>query len=138
MRLPQSREVYALARSGVLRALLPAMIKLLPVPQVLSLIEPRKRRRDCSLTAHHLAQIAHSVSRRGPRLGVGECLTRSFVLYNLLRRFDYNPILLIGARFLKGNLECHSWIEIDGEPLCEFDNPHRKFKVLYAHTELQV
>lgn len=101
MRLPQSREVCVLARSGVLVALLPTLIKLLPVPRVLSLIEPRKRCRDCVLTVDYLAHIAKSVSRRAPRFGVGECLTRSFVLYNLLRRFAYDPVLLIGGRFLR-------------------------------------
>jgi len=134
MRLPQSREVCVLARSGVLVALLPALIKLLPVPRVLSLIEPRKRCRDCVLTVDYLAHIAKSVSRRAPRFGVGECLTRSFVLYNLLRRFAYDPVLLIGGRFFEGDLDCHSWIEIEGEPLCESNNPHRNFKVLYAYT----
>jgi hypothetical protein len=134
MRFPQSREVPVLARSGVLAALLPTMIKLLPVPRVLSLIEPRKRRRDWALTVDHLAHIAKSVSSRAPRFGVGECLTRSFVLYHLLLRFAYNPVLLIGGRFFQGDLECHSWIEIEGKPLCESNNPHNNFKVLYVHT----
>jgi hypothetical protein len=135
MRLPQHREICALARSGVLTVLLPAMIRFLPLPRVLSLIEPRKISRDCSLTVGHLAHLAKSVSRRAPRFGVGECLTRSFVLYNLLRRFAYSPILFIGARISEGDLECHSWIEVDGEPLCEFNNPRKNFKVLYLHKE---
>jgi hypothetical protein len=134
MRLPQSREVPVLARSGLLVAVLPTMIKLLPVPRVLSLIEPRKRCRDCALTVDHVASIARFVSSRAPRFGVGECLTRSFVLYHLLRRFAYNPVLLIGGRFFGGNLECHSWIEIEGEPLGESNNPRNNFRVLYAHT----
>ena len=122
-------------RSGALTALLPVMIKFLPVPRVLSAIEPTKRRRDCSLTVHELAHIAHAMSRRWPRFGVGECLVRSFVLYNLLRRFGYNPVLVIGGRLAKSDLDCHSWIEVDGKPLCESNNPNMNFKVLYVHTE---
>jgi hypothetical protein len=114
---------------------LPAMIKLLPVPQVLSVIESRKRRRDCSLTVYELAHIAKAVSRRWPRFGVGECLIRSLVLYNLLSRFAYDPVLVIGGRLAKDDLDCHSWIEVDGEPLCESNNPHRSFKVFYAYRE---
>jgi hypothetical protein len=123
MRFPQAREIYPLVRSGALMALLPAMIKLMPVPRVLSVLEPKKRRRDSSLTVYELAHIAYAVSRRAPRFGIGECLIRSFVLYNLLRRFAFEPVLLIGGRFAAGDLVCHSWIEVDGEPLCEFNNP---------------
>jgi hypothetical protein len=135
VRLPQAREIYPLVRSGALTAMLPAMLKFLPVPRVLSAIEPRKRCRDSSLTVYELAHIANAVSRRGPRFGVGECLIRSFVLYNLLRRFAYDPVLVIGGRLAKRDLDCHSWIEIDGEPLCESNNPNMNFKVLYVYTE---
>ena len=116
-------------------ALLPAMIKLMPMPRVLSVLEPKKRRRDSSLTVYDLARIAYAVSRRVPRFGVGECLVRSFVLYSLLRRFAFDPVLFIGGRLAKGDLDCHSWIEVDGEPLCEFNNPRGKFKVLYVYRE---
>jgi len=135
MRLPRTREIHALVRSGALVLLLPGMIRLLPVPRVLSIIEPGKRRRDSSLSINQLAHIANAVSRRGPRFGVGECLVRSLVLYNLLSRFAYDPVLVIGGRLVGGDLDCHSWIEVDGEPLCEFNNPHRNFKVLYVYTE---
>jgi len=135
MRLPQAREIYPLVRSGALIILLPAMIKLLPVQRVLSAIEPRKRRRDSSLTVHELARIANAISRRGPRFGVGECLIRSFVLYNVLSRFAHDPVLVIGGRLAKDDLDCHSWIEVDGEPVCEFNDPRRTFKVFYVYRE---
>src|SRR3989442_2328051 len=94
MRLPQPREIYALVRCGTLMTVLPTMIRLTSVRRVLKALEPKKRYRSFSLTAPELAHIANAVSRRGPRFGVGECLVRSLVLYNLLRRFAYNPVLL--------------------------------------------
>ena len=138
VRLPKAREIYPLMRSGALIALLPAMIRVMPVPRVLSVLEPKTRRRDCSLSVYELAHIVNALSRRAPRFGVGECLIRSFVLYSLLRRFAYDPVLLIGIRFAKNNLDCHSWIEVDGEPLCEFNNPRSNFKVLYVYGEAEV
>ena len=119
-------------------ALLPAMIKLMPVPQVLKALEPRKRYRSSSLTVSELAHLVNAVSRRGPRFGVGACFIRSLMLYNVLRRFAYDPVLLIGGKLNEGDLECHCWIEVDGEPLCEFNSPRRKFEVFYAHEERRI
>ena len=119
-------------------ALLPAMIKLMPVPQVLKALEPRKRDRSSSLTVGELAHLVTAVWRRGPRFGVGACFIRSLMLYNVLSRFAYRPVLLIGGKLNEGDLECHCWIELDGEALCEFNSPRGKFEILYAHGEQRI
>jgi Transglutaminase-like superfamily len=138
MRFPQIGEMRALVRSGALMLVLPAMIRFLPVPSVLSAIEPGTKRRQRTPTVNVLTRMANVVSSKMPRFGVGECLTRSFLLYNLLRRFAYDPVFFIGGRLAEGSLECHSWIELDGKPLCEFNNPHMKFKVFYRYREREL
>jgi hypothetical protein len=133
MRIPTTREIHPVVRSGSLAALLPVLLRIMPLPRLLSMLEPRKRERSQEISAHELAEIAGAVVRRGPRFGVGECLLRSLVLYNVLRRFAYRPVLLIGGRFSEGGLALHSWIEVDGMPLCEKNNPRQVFNILFMH-----
>ena len=110
----------------------PIMVKFLPLPRVISMLEPVDCRRDSPYKADELARIADSAARRGPRLGVGQCLVRSLVMYNLLRRFAYDAVLLIGGRLSEGRLDCHCWIEIDGKSLYECHNPREIFTVFYT------
>jgi hypothetical protein len=120
-----------MVRSGTLAALVPLMVKTLPLPRVLSILHARAGLRESSLKADELARIAHAATRLGPRFGVGECLVRSLVLYHLLRRFAFNPVLLIGGRLSEGRFDGHCWIEVDGRSLCEFNDPRRNFKLFY-------
>lgn len=133
MRVPKPQEIRPLVRSGALAAILPLVIKFMSVPRLLSLLEPKKTSREPLLDENSLAHLVDAAVRRGPRFGVGECLIRSMVMYNLLRRFAYNPVLQIGGKMMEGDVACHSWIEIDGEPLREFNDPREVFKVLYTH-----
>ncbi len=127
-----SRNFSILVRSGSLAVVVPIMVKLLPLPRVISMLEPAGRVRESSYNADELARIADAVARRGPRLGVGQCLVRSLVLYNLLRRFAYDAVFLIGGRLSDGRFDCHSWIEIDGKSLYECHNPREFFRVFYT------
>ena len=120
----------ALQSSG-LAAIVPLLVKVMPLPKVFSLLQSKSRLRGSSLKAEELARIAGAAVRLGPRFGVGECLVRSLVLYNLLRRAAYKPVLLIGGRLLQGELDCHCWIEVDGKSLYEFNDPRKTFKLLY-------
>jgi hypothetical protein len=52
---------------------------------------------------------------------------------SMLRRLAYDPVLIIGGRLGRDDLHCHSWIEVDGEPLCEFNDARKDFKVLFAY-----
>ena len=131
MRAPKTREISIALRSGALAAVVPLMVRILPLPRVLSMLQPKGRLRESSLNANELARIAGAAVRFGPRFGVGECLVRSLVLYNLLRRSAYNPVLLIGGRLCEGQLDCHCWIEVDGKSLCELNDPREIFKLLY-------
>jgi len=132
MREPRPRDISVLLRSGALAMVVPIMVKVLPLPRVISMLEPAGCVREPSYGADDLARIADAVARRGPRLGVGQCLVRSLVLYNLLRRFAYDAVFLIGGRLFEGRLDCHSWIEIDGKSLYECHNPREIFKVFYT------
>jgi Transglutaminase-like superfamily len=131
MRIPRAREIPIVFRSGVLAALVPVMVKAFPLPRVLALLQPRKKRIRSSWSPGELARIADAVVKRGPRFGVGECLVRSLVLYNLLRRSAYDAVLLIGARLCADEFDGHCWIEVDGKTVHEHDDPGNIFKIFY-------
>lgn len=133
MRVPPVRKIYPVLHCSTLAAILPLMIKYMSIPRVLALLEPKKGYSNGSVKACELAHIAGSVVRRLPRFGIGECLFRSLVLYNLLLKFTYHPVLMLGGKLSDGALDCHCWIEVDGKPLCESNDPSKQFKVLYAY-----
>jgi hypothetical protein len=131
LKISRIREICAVFRCGALAALVPVMVRVLPLPRVLCMLEPKRKLRESSYNAHELARIAGAVIRRGPRFGVGECLVRSLILYNLLQRFAYAPVLLIGGRLFEGRFDCHCWIEVDGKSVHESNDPRKFFKVFY-------
>jgi hypothetical protein len=112
-------------------AIVPLMVKVLPLPRVLSILQLTGRYGGSSFKAHELARIARAVVRIGPRFGVGECLVRSLVLFHLLRSAAYKPVLFIGARLSDGRFDGHCWIEVDGRSLCEFNDPRQFFKLVH-------
>ena len=132
MRVPKVREIPVVLRSCILAAIVPVMVKALPLPRVLSLLEPRKRVQS-SCDPYELARIVSAAVRLGPRFGVGECLVRSLVLYNSLRRAAYAPLLVIGGRLSDDRFEGHCWIEIDGKPLAEPNDPGDIARI-FAHS----
>ena len=135
MRLPRVRELPIVFRCGALTALVPLLVKFLPLSRVFSILKQGDRPGDRSFDAGELAEIARVAVRFGPLFGAGECLVRSLVLYRLLRRSAYEPVLLIGGRLCDGQLDCHCWIEVDGKSLCEFNDPRETFKLLYECYE---
>lgn len=132
LRMPDSGKMTMMLRSALLALLVPAMARFLPLPRVFSILRSKSRLRRRSLSPEELAQMARTAVRFAPHFGVGECLIRSLVLYNLLSRASYNPTLLIGARVAGGNFDCHCWIEVDGNTLSESNDPRERFKLLYS------
>ncbi|MCS7078988.1 MAG: lasso peptide biosynthesis B2 protein [Chloracidobacterium sp.] len=86
------------------------------------------------LLPESVAQTADAVVRRLPRLGVGECLLRSLVIYAVLRRrTDVEFVLGAGSLDESRRPALHCWIEANGCPLLEATDPYRRFRVLLRH-----
>jgi len=58
--------------------------------------------------------IVRGLSRRTG----GNCLERSLVLYRFLSRLNAEPELVAGMG-KAGEVICHAWVELDGQPLLE-------------------
>ena len=132
MRAFKAREIPIALRSGLLAAVVPLLVRSLPLPRVLSMVRPKHALCESSFKPDELARFARAVVRYAPRFGVGECLVRSVVLYNLLRASAYEPVLVVGGRLCDGEFDCHCWIEIDGKSLCESNDPRQSFKLFYT------
>lgn len=100
--------------------------------------QPNRRlgRARATLTPEAVAQTAGAIARRLPRLGVGECLLRSLVIYAVLRRQRQMRIeFVLGAGPLDetGRPALHCWIEANGRPLLEAADPRQRFRALLRH-----
>lgn len=83
-----------------------------------------------------VARTAGAVVRRLPRLGVGECLLRSLVIYAMLRpqrQVEIEFVLGAGPADEAGRPALHCWIEAAGRPLLETADPYACFQVLWRH-----
>jgi hypothetical protein len=65
--------------------------------------------------------------RHGPF--TGNCLSRSLVLWWLLRRQGIQGDLRIGTRLADGRLEGHAWVEYRGHPLGEPGSVRERYAV---------
>ena len=73
------------------------------------------------------------VKRQGPYHG--NCLSRSLVLWWLLRRQDIESVMRIGTRRLDGEFQAHAWLEYQGQPLNAGQRVRQKYAVFeYTFT----
>ncbi len=63
------------------------------------------------------------------------CVKRSLVLFHLLHAWGYPVRVIFGVEKKAGVLAGHCWIEIDGQPLAEPDDPHLVFATTYRFPE---
>lgn len=81
------------------------------------------RGRDPSAELTHGYEIARMVNIAACR-GVFKfnCLTRSLVLFYLLRRQGLSCQLAIGAQLRESRFSAHAWVELYGTPLNDTEN----------------
>lgn len=63
----------------------------------------------------------------------GNCLSRSLVLWWLLRRQDIQCEIRIGTRTLAGEFQAHAWLEYVGKPINAGSKVQQKY-VLFNHV----
>lgn len=65
---------------------------------------------------HRLAQAARRMMEAASRYGLarGNCLSKSLVLWRLLRREGVVATLRVGGRKEGKQFEAHAWVELDG------------------------
>lgn len=120
-------------RAAAAAILAPIVLRMLPLPRVLTLLDRASSAGHDHYRAHALA---HRV-RRWLRYGRGPwketCLNRSVILYSMLRQHGYHPRLHIGVSGTDARFTAHAWVSLDGEPLGDMPTHLAAFRELWSH-----
>ena len=63
------------------------------------------------------------------------CVKQSLVLFHFLRQWGAPVALYFGVAKHSDTLAGHCWVELDGQPLGEADEPRRVFTIVYTFPE---
>ena len=132
-----SRSRFANLRERMLAAIAtiiaPLALRILPLPRAMKLLD--RGPRLASARAHPVV-LAERVQRwmsHGVLVWRSTCLTRSAVLYAMLRQHGYRPFLHLGVLGGQGDLEAHAWVSLDGRPIADADQNVQRYQRLYVH-----
>lgn len=123
-----------LERGGALAAvvLVPPLLALLPLPAVLAVCDHWPRLGG-GATPNGLADrvrrwLAHG---RGPWRS--SCLTRSLVLYAMLRQHGHRPALHVGVEGDARAFAAHAWVTLGGRPVEQPSTVGDRYRPLMVH-----
>ncbi len=109
----------SIERSAALAAtvLVPLLLTLLPLPNVLAVCDQWPQVRGRAATPDGLARRVRRWLAFGRGPWRSTCLTRSLVLYTLLRQHGYRPKLHLGVAGDARGFDAHAWITLDDRPV---------------------
>lgn len=110
---------------------IPAALRVLPLRATLRLCDAWPRTRGPHTRPEALARRVDRWLARGRGPWRPTCLTRTLVLYTMLRQHGHAPRLHLGASGSAGHFSAHSWVSLGGVPVAE---PH----LPSAYRELRV
>ena len=113
--------------------LIPLALRALPLPRVLALCDrwPRvaaRRARPPVLAQRVRRWLA---AGRGPWRST--CLTRSAVLYAMLRQHGHDAEFFVGVAGSSGRFDAHAWVAVGGHPVDQPDGVIDGYRLLLAH-----
>jgi len=104
-------ERRALLRAWALLLLTPLLLRLRPLPRLLSSI---RAERGAPLDPERVAWLVSAAARYAPGAG---CLPVALVTASMLARQGTSATLRVGVARYAGHLTAHAWLEHDGRPL---------------------
>jgi hypothetical protein len=112
------------------------LLKRMPLPRVLKLVEPRGRRGragcDAALRQARLARLLDALLATDFLCFTPTCWKRAPVLHRFLALEGIETRVVFGVRRERaGELEGHAWLEAGGEPLLEATPPDYKVTFRY-------
>ena len=111
----------------------PVALRVLPFRSTLALCDAWPRTPGGRASAHTLAHRVDRWMANGRSLWRPTCLTRTLVLYTMLRQHGHRPRLHIGASAPARGFRAHAWISLGGAPLGEFASSLEGYRELLAH-----
>lgn len=124
-------------------ALTQLLIRVLPLPRVLALLDGpltwpaglgmASARRD----PRRLVRLSKALLRQDVAFLRKNCLRQCLALYPILRRAGHPIVFRLGVARDADGFRAHSWLEFEGRPLAEDGDPTLQFKVIYSHPDPQ-
>ncbi len=115
--------------------LVPLLLAVLPLPAVLAACDRWPVVGTGRATPNGLAARVRRWLRHGRGPWASTCLTRSLVLYVLLRQHGYDPHLSVGVAGDATSFVAHAWITLSGIPLAEPVDRVARYLPLLVHGE---
>ena len=100
-------------------AVLPPAVRLLPLPLLLRACDRIPAAARLRATPIGLADRVHRWLARGGGPWESTCLTRSAVLYALLRYHGHRPTFFIGVRGPRESFGAHAWVTLGEVPVSD-------------------
>lgn len=113
--------------------LIPLLLALLPLPAVLAICDRWPRVGGGRATPNGLADRVRRWLARGRGPWTSSCLTRSLVLYAMLRQHGHRPRLHVGVAGDPRAFAAHAWVTLDGRPLEEPATVAERYQALMVH-----
>jgi hypothetical protein len=120
-----------LALSAVV--IMPLAVRWLSVPNALALADRWPARNGARATPRALARRVERWLSHGRGPWASTCLTRSIVLYVMLRQHGYGPRLMVGVQGGEQAFTAHAWVTMDGVPVADMPDIAASYTQLLAH-----
>jgi hypothetical protein len=135
LRHPRRLARYVLLRRRLAAAIDDESLRLLPIHLDARAVGPLAR--DTAQATRDLPLFERWASRA--RVLPDTCLYRAAARYVVLRAVGVAPRLVVGAASdgaVEAGLIGHAWVEVDGAPYLEPDDPRARFRTTWSHPDL--
>jgi len=113
--------------------LVPLALSLRPLPDVLALCDRIPGRVRRPHPPYVLARRAHRWLAHGRGPWTSSCLTRSLVLYAMLRQHGYAPRLSVGVAGTAQRFDAHAWVTLGGVPVMDPPDVGSNYAEVVSH-----
>ena len=104
---------------------LPVALRVLSLPAVLAICDRWPTIQRPRHAPHALADRVRRWMSRGRGPWTSTCLTRSLVLYTMLRQHGYRPRFIVGVAGAESRFDAHAWVTLGDAALGEGDVVNR-------------
>jgi hypothetical protein len=111
----------------------PVALRALPFRTTLAICDAWPATLGSRASAPALARRVDRWLARGRSVWRSTCLTRTMVLYTMLRQHGHRPRLHIGTAGPAYQFRAHAWLSLGGVPLAEFESSLGGYDELLAH-----
>ncbi len=126
-------DAWLLLRIAGLRMALPFLQRVHSLPDLMRFLDTNPvPAPDPRTDPQRLIHLTQGLLRQNVGIFRDNCLTQSLLLFRFLRRNGYPAMIHFGISKQGNKLAGHSWLELEGEPLAEKEDPTQAFKAIYS------